>query len=90
LFRVLNDSSGKIPKKFLDTDLEVAFPLQHDEIYDPMDRIKATFVQQYDLSHVEASKLNLKITQTDLSGSFQQDDHAISSSRILPDIDYDN
>jgi hypothetical protein len=42
------------------------------------------------LSHVEASKLNLKITQTDLSGSFQQDDHAISSSRILPDIDYDN
>lgn len=90
LFRVLNDSSGKIPKKFLDTDLEVAFPLQHDEIYDPMDRIKATFVQQYGLSHVEASKLNLKITQTDLSGSFQQDDHAISSSRILPDIDYDN
>jgi hypothetical protein len=90
LFRVLNDSSGKIPKKFLDTDLEVAFPLQHEEIYDPIDRIKATFVRQYGLSYLEASKLNMKITQTDLSASFQQDDHAISSSRILPDIEYDN
>jgi hypothetical protein len=89
LFRVLNDSSGKIPKKLLDSDLEVVFPLQHEEIYDPIDRIKATFVRQYGLSYLEASMLNVKINQTDLSASFQQDDHAISSSRILPDIEYD-
>jgi hypothetical protein len=89
LFRVLNDSSAKIPKKLLDSDLEVVFPLQHEEIYDPIDRIKATFVRQYGLSYLEASKLNVKINQTDLSASFQQDDHAISSSRILPDIEYD-
>jgi hypothetical protein len=41
------------------------------------------------LSYLEASMLNVKINQTDLSASFQQDDHAISSSRILPDIEYD-
>ncbi len=89
LFKVLNDSSGKIPKKFLDSELEVVFPLQHEEIYDPIDRIKATFVRQYGLSYLEASKLNVKINQTALSATFQQDDHAISSSRILPDIEYD-
>jgi hypothetical protein len=90
MFRLLNDSSGKIPKEFLNTDLEVAFPLQHEEIYDPLYRIKAAFGKQYGLTDLEASKLKVIVTRTDLSTSFQQDDHAISSSRILPNIAYDN
>lgn len=90
LFRILNDSSSKIPKTLLNMDLEVAFELEPDKIYDPIERIKTTLVQQYGLSDIEARKVKVKIDQTDVSTSFQQDDHAISSSRILPDIRYDN
>jgi hypothetical protein len=71
-------------------DLEVAFELEPDKIYDPIERIKTTLVQQYGLSDIEARKVKVKIDQTDVSTSFQQDDHAISSSRILPDIRYGN
>jgi hypothetical protein len=90
LFRILNDSSSKIPKTLLNMDLEVAFVLEPDKIYDPIERIKTTLVQQYGLSDIEARKVKVKIDQTDVSTSFQQDDHAISSSRILPDIRYGN
>lgn len=89
MFRLLNDSSGKIPKELLDTDLEIVFPLQREEIYDPMDHVKSAVSKQYGLSDPEATNLNVNITGTDLSTSFQQDDHAISSSRILPNIAYD-
>jgi hypothetical protein len=89
MFRLLNDSSGKIPKELLDTDLEIVFPLQREEIYDPMDHVKSAVSKQYGLSDPEASNLNVNITATDLSTSFQQDDHAISSSRILPNIVYE-
>lgn len=89
LFRLLNDSSGKIPNEILNTDLEMVFPLQREEIYDPMDHVKSAVSKQYGLSDLEATNLKLNITRTDMSTSFQQDDHAISSSRILPNIAYD-
>jgi hypothetical protein len=46
--------------------------------------------QQYGLTQVEANKTKIMVAKTDTSTTFQQDDHAISSSRINPDVNYAN
>jgi hypothetical protein len=46
--------------------------------------------KEYGMSSIEVNNLKIKINRTDVVTSYQQDDHAISSSRINPDIRYTN
>ena len=51
---------------------------------------KTILAKEHGLSGIEVNNLKIKINRTDVVTSYQQDDHAISSSRINPDIRYTN
>ncbi|HEX9317747.1 MAG TPA: hypothetical protein VF884_02310 [Nitrososphaeraceae archaeon] len=89
-FSILDDPSGKIPIASLNTNLEIPFQLEPDKIYDPVKLVKTSLAQQYGLSDTQANSIKVNVHNSEISTTYQQDDHAISSSRIAPDIKYTN
>jgi hypothetical protein len=89
-FQIIADPSNKIPKTFLNRELEVSFVSDPYKVYDPENRTKMILAKDHGMSGIEVNNLKIKINRTDVVTSYQQDDHAISSSRINPDIRYTN
>lgn len=89
-FNILDDPSGKIPSGYLNISLEIPFQLESDKIYDPVNLVKASLAKQYGLSDSEANGIKINVLSSQISTTYQQDDHAISSLRINPDINYSN
>ena len=89
-FNILDDPSGKIPLDYLNVSLEIPFQLESDKIYDPANLVKASLAKQYGLSDSEANGIKINVRSSQISTAYQQDDHAISSLRINPDINYSN
>jgi hypothetical protein len=89
-FQIIADPSNKIPKTSLNRELEISFMSDPNKVYDPENRTKMILAKEYGMSGIEVNNLKIKINRTDVVTSYQQDDHAISSSRINPDIRYTN
>jgi hypothetical protein len=85
-FRILSDPSGKIPESFLRKALEVSLSSNTNQIYDQLFRIKSLLKEKFNLSDSELSAINIQIEGSDLDAIFTNDDHAISSSRLSPNI----
>lgn len=85
-FRILNDSSGKIPKALLMKVLEVSLTSSTNQIYDQLSRINSVLKERFGLSDSEINATSIKIEDSSLDALFPPDDHAISSSRLSPNI----
>lgn len=85
-FRILNDSSGKIPKALLGKLLEVSLASSTNQIYDQLSRINSVLKERFGLSDSEINATSIKIEDSSLDALFPPDDHAISSSRLSPNI----
>ena len=85
-FRILNDSSGKIPKALLGKVLEVSLTSSTNQIYDQVSRINSVLKERFGLSDSEINATSIKIEDSSLDALFPPDDHAISSSRLSPNI----
>jgi len=89
-FQIIADPSNKIPKTSLNRELEISFVSDPNKVYDPENRTKLILAKEHGMSGIEVNNLKIKINRTDVVTSYQQDDHAISSLRINPDIRYTN
>jgi len=87
-FTILSDPSGKIPQKSLKQVLEVSFLSNASQIYDQVSRVKSLLKEKFELSDSELSAINIQIQKSDIDVIFTNDDHAISSSRLSPNIFY--
>ncbi|HEY9398424.1 MAG TPA: hypothetical protein VIP29_00855 [Nitrososphaeraceae archaeon] len=85
-FRILSDPSGKIPESFLRQALEVSLSSNANQIYEQVLRVKSLLKERFNLSASELSAINIQIEGSDIDAIFTNDDHAISSSRLNPNI----
>ena len=85
-FRILNDPSGKISKDLLSKTLEVTLTANANKVYDQVLRVKSLLRDRFSLSDSEISAVNIQIEKTEIDSIFTTDDHAISSSRLNPNI----
>jgi hypothetical protein len=85
-FRILSDPSGKIPQGFLRQVLEVSLVSNVEQIYDQVLRVKSLLKERFSLSDSEMNAINIQIERSDIDSLFTKDDHAISSSRLSPNI----
>lgn len=87
-FRILSDPSGKIPQDLLSKTLEVTLTSNVDQVYDQVLRVKSLLKERFGLSDSEMNTMNMQIEKTEIDSIFTNDDHAISSSRLNPNIYY--
>jgi hypothetical protein len=85
-FRILNDSSEKIPKALLGKVLEVSLVSSINQIYDQISRINSVLKERFNLTDSEISAINIKIEDSSIDALYPPDDHAISSSRLSPNV----
>lgn len=85
-FRILSDPSGKIPQAFLRQVLEVSSASNIDQIYDQILRVKSLLKERFSLLNSEMNAINIQIERSEIDSLFTKDDHAISSSRLSPNI----
>ena len=85
-FRILSDPSGKIPQSFLKQSLEVSLLSNTNQIYEQVLRLKSLLKERFNLSDSELNAINIQIESSDIDAIFTNDDHAISSSRLSPNI----
>ncbi len=85
-FRILSDPSGKIPQAFLSKLLEVTLTSNADQVYDQVQRVKSLLEDRFSLSVSETNAINIQIEKSEIDSLFTKDDHAISSSRLNPNI----
>jgi hypothetical protein len=83
-FRILNDTSGKIPSETMDKTLDITAPGSLNQISDPEMRIKDLLAVRYGLSIQERSNLHIVIENVSGSVGTMIDDHAISLSTVMP------
>lgn len=85
-FRIMSDPSGKIPQTFLSKLLEVTLTANTDQVYDQVSRVKSLLKDRFNLSDSEMNAINIQIEKSEIDSLFTKDDHAISSSRLNPNI----
>lgn len=85
-FRIISDPSGKIPQTFLSKLLEVTLTANTDQVYDQVSRVKTLLKERFSLSDSEMNTINIQIQKSEIDSLFTKDDHAISSSRLNPNI----
>jgi hypothetical protein len=85
-FRITSDPSGKIPQTFLSKLLEVTLTSSTNQVYDQVLRVKSLLKDRFSLSDSEMNSINIQIEKSEIDSIFTKDDHAISSSRLNPNI----
>jgi hypothetical protein len=85
-FRILSDPTGKISQDLLSKTLEVTLTSNSDQVYDQVMRVKSLLKERFSLSDSEMKAINIQIEKTDIDSIFTTDDHAISSSRLNPNL----
>ncbi|HJU79513.1 MAG TPA: hypothetical protein VJ599_08125 [Nitrososphaeraceae archaeon] len=85
-FRITSDPSGKIPQTFLSKLLEVTLTTNTDQVYDQVARVKSLLKDRFSLLDSEINAINIQIEKSEIDSLFTKDDHAISSSRLNPNI----
>ena len=69
-FRILNDSSGKIPKAILGKVLEVSLASSTNQIYDQVSRINSVLKERFGLSDSEINATSIKIEDSSIDALF--------------------
>ena len=87
-FRILSNPSGKIPQDLLNKTLELTLSSNVDQVYDQLQRVKSLLKERFGLSDSEMNAINIQIEKIEIDSLFTNDDHAISSSRLNPNISY--
>ena len=87
-FRILSNPSGKIPQGLLNKTLELTLSSNADQVYDQLQRVKSLLKERFGLSDSEMNAINIQIEKTEIDSLFTNDDHAISSSSLNPNISY--
>jgi len=85
-FRILSDPTGKIPQDLLSKTLEVTLTSNAYQVYDQVLRVKSLLREKFRLSDSEMNTINIQIEKTEINSLFTSDDHAISSSRLNPNM----
>lgn len=83
-FRIVNDTSGKIPAKVIGRILDITLPSAMNEISQPETKIKEGLAEKYGLSEQELGGLQIEVQGVDVGVGTMTDDHAISLSKITP------
>jgi hypothetical protein len=83
-FRILNDTSGKIPLEMMNKTLDITAPGSLNQISDPEMKVKDLLTVRYGLSTQERSNLHILIENVSGSVGTMIDDHAISLSTVMP------
>jgi hypothetical protein len=83
-FRILNDTSGKIPSELMNKTLDVTAPGSLNQISDPEIKVKDFLAVRYDLSNQESTDLRIVVENVTGSIGAMIDDHAISLSTVMP------
>jgi hypothetical protein len=83
-FRILNDTSGKIPLETMNKTLDITAPGSLNEISDPEMKVKDLLTVRYGLSTQERSNLHIVIENVSGSVGTMIDDHAIALSTVKP------
>jgi hypothetical protein len=83
-FRILNDSSGKIPLEMMNKTLDITTPGNLNQISDPEIKVKDLLAARYGLSTQERTNLQILIDNVSGSVGAMIDDHAISLSTVVP------
>ncbi len=83
-FRILNDTSGKIPLEVMNKILDVTAPGGLNQISDPEIKVKDLLAARYGLSNQESINLQILIENVTGSVGAMIDDHAISLSTVMP------
>jgi hypothetical protein len=84
MFSILNDTSGKIPREIIGKTLDITVPSGLNEMDDTEMKVKDILAEKYALSAQELANLQIAIKSLSVSASNMIDDHAISSSTIMP------
>ncbi|MFL6490058.1 MAG: prealbumin-like fold domain-containing protein [Nitrososphaera sp.] len=84
LFSILNDTSGKIPREMIGKTLDITVPSGLNEMDDTEMKVKDILAEKYALSAQELANLQIAIKSLSVSAGNMIDDHAISSSTIMP------
>ncbi len=83
-FRILNDTSGKIPLETMNKTLDITAPGSLNQISEPEMKVKDLLTVRYGLSTQERSNLHIVIENVSSSVGTMIDDHAISLSTVMP------
>ena len=84
-FRILNDTSSKIPKDMLLKTLDITLPSDIGLISDPELQVKQSLADKFGLTSDEQKALRLTIDSIGVGVGTMVDDHAISLSHVLPE-----
>ena len=84
VFRIINDTSGKIPKDMIDKTLDVTVRSDFGEISDPIVKVKEALGKKFELDEQQRAALAIKIESISVGAGTLIDDHAISLSRVPP------
>jgi hypothetical protein len=79
-----NDTSGKIPGLMIGKTLTITVPSNASEISDPVQMVRDTLAQKYNMTAQELSALDIEIKDVDIGVGTMIDDHAISLSKVRP------
>jgi hypothetical protein len=83
-FRILNDTSGKIPLEFVNKTLDITVPGSLNQISDPEIKVNDLLTARFGLSTQELTNLQMVIDSVNGSVGSMIDDHAISLSTVMP------
>ena len=83
-FKILNDTSGKIPTQTIGKVLDISLSSVLNEISSPEEKVKDELAMKYKLGEQEISSIQIEITNVIIGVGTMIDDHAISLSKIEP------
>ena len=63
VFQIIADPSNKIPKTFLNRQLEISFVSDPYKVYDPENRTKMILAKEHGMSGIEVNNLKIKINR---------------------------
>jgi hypothetical protein len=85
VFEVTDDPSGKVPEEMIGRMLDVTVRSGY-EISDPVEKVREVLAEQYELSEEQARGLQIRVDSISVGAGTMIDDHALSLSRVPPQI----
>jgi hypothetical protein len=87
-FQIAKDPSNKIPPSNVRSNLTISILSDTNQIYNQEARIKTIVAQKYKLTSAESDSLELVIKKVDTELTYMIDDHALSSLRLNPQVEF--
>ena len=87
-FQIAKDPSNKIPPSNVRSNLTISILSDTNQIYNQEARIKTIVAQKYNLTSAESDSLEIVIEKVDTELTYMIDDHALSSLRLNPQVEF--